>query len=158
MKQFQCEVTGKSGLDYFEALQSEKQEARIMHARFPAPLKPVILQAVQWRAYSTSSLPAPWHDAHLTMYPASLSHRNHGSSRPPCRGRVRPLRGPLLQGRECVLHLDCLFALLKTTISTEIFVDVKGQKCVYHPFSTLLFLSILSTDSLPMSLRSTHRV
>ncbi|VDB99827.1 unnamed protein product [Peniophora sp. CBMAI 1063] len=49
MKQFQCEVTGKSGLDYFEALQSEKQEARIMHARFPAPLKPIILQAVQWQ-------------------------------------------------------------------------------------------------------------
>ena len=58
MKQFQCEVTGKSGLDYFEALQSEKQEARIMHARFPAPLKPIILQAVQWRAYS-APLPQP---------------------------------------------------------------------------------------------------
>ncbi|KAI0036698.1 chromatin remodeling complex protein [Vararia minispora EC-137] len=49
LKQFQCEVTGKSGLDYFEALQSEKSEARIMHLRFPEPLKPAILQAVQWQ-------------------------------------------------------------------------------------------------------------
>ena len=68
MKQFQCEVTGRSGLDYFEALQSEKTEARIMHSRFPAPLKPVILQAVQWRACSTSLHPTPWRDALLTVY------------------------------------------------------------------------------------------
>jgi hypothetical protein len=49
LKQFQCEVTGKSGLNYFEALDSEQQEARTMHSRFPEPLKSPILKAVQWR-------------------------------------------------------------------------------------------------------------
>lgn len=49
-KQFQCEVTGKSGLNYFEALDSEELEARTMHSRFPEPLKAPILKAVQWRA------------------------------------------------------------------------------------------------------------
>ncbi|KAF8649895.1 hypothetical protein AX16_005654 [Volvariella volvacea WC 439] len=49
LKQFQCEVTGKSGLDYFQALESERQEARTMHSRFPEPLKPAVLKAVQWQ-------------------------------------------------------------------------------------------------------------
>ncbi|KZT06884.1 chromatin remodeling complex protein [Laetiporus sulphureus 93-53] len=49
LKQFQCEVTGKSGLDYFEALASERQEAQTMHTRFPGPLKPAVLKAVQWQ-------------------------------------------------------------------------------------------------------------
>ena len=48
-KQFQCEVTGKSGLDYFQALESEQHEARTMHSRFPEPLKAAVLKAVQWR-------------------------------------------------------------------------------------------------------------
>lgn len=48
-KQFQCEVTGKSGLDYFEALSSERQEATVLHSRFSQPLKPAVLKAVQWR-------------------------------------------------------------------------------------------------------------
>lgn len=48
-KQFQCEVTGKSGLDYFQALESEQHEARTMHSRFPEPLKAAILKAVQWQ-------------------------------------------------------------------------------------------------------------
>lgn len=48
-KQFQCEVTGKSGLNYFEAMDSEELEARTMHSRFPEPLKAPILKAVQWR-------------------------------------------------------------------------------------------------------------
>ena len=51
-KQFQCEVTGKSGLNYFEALDSEELEARTMHSRFPEPLKAPILKAVQWREHS----------------------------------------------------------------------------------------------------------
>lgn len=50
LKQFQCEVTGKSGLDYFQALESEQQEAQTMHSRFPEPLKAAVLKAVQWRA------------------------------------------------------------------------------------------------------------
>ncbi|KAF8523145.1 chromatin remodeling complex protein [Hysterangium stoloniferum] len=49
LKQFQCEVTGKSGLDYFQALESEQQEARTLHARFPQPLKAPVLRAVQWQ-------------------------------------------------------------------------------------------------------------
>ncbi|KAI0321703.1 chromatin remodeling complex protein [Amylostereum chailletii] len=49
LKQFQCEVTGKSGLDYFQALESETSEARVMHSRFPEPLKPAVLQSVQWQ-------------------------------------------------------------------------------------------------------------
>ncbi|KAI9462511.1 chromatin remodeling complex protein [Lactarius psammicola] len=44
-----CEVTGKSGLDYFQALESEQLEARTMHSRFPEQLKPAILKAVQWQ-------------------------------------------------------------------------------------------------------------
>ena len=55
LKQFQCEVTGKSGLDYFQALESERQEARTMHSRFPDQLKAAVLKAVQWR---TSILPS----------------------------------------------------------------------------------------------------
>ncbi|EMD41798.1 hypothetical protein CERSUDRAFT_110363 [Gelatoporia subvermispora B] len=49
LKQFQCEVTGKSGLDYFQALESERHEARTMHLRFPEPLKAAVLKAVQWQ-------------------------------------------------------------------------------------------------------------
>ncbi|KAM6498263.1 chromatin remodeling complex protein [Amanita muscaria] len=49
LRQFQCEITGKSGLDYFQAVESERQEAKTMHARFPARLKPAVLKAVQWQ-------------------------------------------------------------------------------------------------------------
>ncbi|KAH8120133.1 ATP-utilizing chromatin assembly and remodelling N-terminal-domain-containing protein [Phellopilus nigrolimitatus] len=49
LKQFQCEVTGKSGLDYFQALDSEQQEARTLHSRFPEPLKAAVLRSVQWQ-------------------------------------------------------------------------------------------------------------
>jgi len=52
-KQFQCEVTGRSGLDYFQALESEQQEARELHQRFPEPLKYMVLKSVQWRMYNT---------------------------------------------------------------------------------------------------------
>ena len=52
LKQFQCEVTGKSGLDYFQALESERHEARTMHSRFPDQLKAAVLKAVQWRKSS----------------------------------------------------------------------------------------------------------
>ncbi|KAJ6519530.1 chromatin remodeling complex protein [Mycena sanguinolenta] len=48
-KQFQCEVTGKSGFDYFQAVASEKQEARTLHARFSEPLKAAVLKSVQWQ-------------------------------------------------------------------------------------------------------------
>nr|GAT49763.1 predicted protein [Mycena chlorophos] len=48
-KQFQCEVTGKSGLDYFQAVESEQQEARVLHHRFPQPLKAAVLKSVQYQ-------------------------------------------------------------------------------------------------------------
>ncbi|KAJ7102222.1 chromatin remodeling complex protein [Mycena belliarum] len=48
-KHFQCEVTGKSGLDYFQAVQSERQEARTLHSRFSEPLKSAVLKSVQWQ-------------------------------------------------------------------------------------------------------------
>jgi bromodomain adjacent to zinc finger domain protein 1A len=49
LRQFQCEVTGKSGLDYFQAIDSEQFEARTMHSRFPEQLKSAVLKSVQWR-------------------------------------------------------------------------------------------------------------
>ncbi|KAF8310996.1 hypothetical protein DL93DRAFT_2083951 [Clavulina sp. PMI_390] len=49
MKIFQCELTGKSGLDYWQALESERSEAQTLHSRFPAELKAPILAAVQWQ-------------------------------------------------------------------------------------------------------------
>lgn len=51
MKVFQCELTGKSGLDYFQALDSERSEAQTLHSRFPSRLKAPILAAVQWRMF-----------------------------------------------------------------------------------------------------------
>jgi ATP-utilising chromatin assembly and remodelling N-terminal len=59
LKQFQCEVTGKSGLDYFQALDSERQEAKTLHTRFSEPLKPAVLKAVQWRMSQSYSLLVP---------------------------------------------------------------------------------------------------
>ena len=54
LKQFQCEVTGKGGLDYFQALESEQQEARTLHSRFPEQLKEAVLRSVQWRTLLSS--------------------------------------------------------------------------------------------------------
>jgi bromodomain adjacent to zinc finger domain protein 1A len=54
LRQFQCEVTGKSGLDYFQAIESELLEARTMHSRFPEQLKSAVLKAVQWRECPSS--------------------------------------------------------------------------------------------------------
>ncbi|KAF8342653.1 ATP-utilizing chromatin assembly and remodelling N-terminal-domain-containing protein [Cantharellus anzutake] len=49
MKIFQCELTGKGGLDYFQALESERNEALTIHSRFPEQLKPPVLSAVQFQ-------------------------------------------------------------------------------------------------------------
>lgn len=54
-KQFQCEVTGKGGMDYFQAIESEQQEAKNLQARFPERLKQAVLAAVQWRMSLPSS-------------------------------------------------------------------------------------------------------
>lgn len=46
---FMCEVTGKTGLDYFQAAESERSESNNLHARFPEQLKAAVLRAVQWQ-------------------------------------------------------------------------------------------------------------
>lgn len=48
-RQFQCEYSGKTNLDYFSALASEKQESRIVRERFPDVLKGRVLATVQFR-------------------------------------------------------------------------------------------------------------
>ncbi|KAG8903371.1 hypothetical protein FRB99_003393 [Tulasnella sp. 403] len=45
---FMCEATGKSGLDYFQAAESERNEAGL-HGRIPEQLKAAVLRAVQWQ-------------------------------------------------------------------------------------------------------------
>lgn len=50
-RQFQCEYSGKSGLDYFSALQSEKAESKVVRERFPDALKGKVLGSVQFRAF-----------------------------------------------------------------------------------------------------------
>ncbi|WVF69958.1 hypothetical protein IAT40_004743 [Kwoniella sp. CBS 6097] len=46
---FQCEVSGKSSLTYFAAMQSEQKEVRQLHSRFPRQLKKAVLSAVQFQ-------------------------------------------------------------------------------------------------------------
>ncbi|WVR04567.1 hypothetical protein IAU60_001574 [Kwoniella sp. DSM 27419] len=46
---FQCEVSGKSSLSYYAALQSEQKEVRQLHTRFPRQLKKAVLTAVQFQ-------------------------------------------------------------------------------------------------------------
>ena len=94
LKQFQCEVTGKSGLDYFQAVESERHEARTLHSRFSEPLKPAVLKAVQWRRSCSSSL------CHPSFTPYCF--RGHGPPWSPCRSSLRPLQGSLFRGREYV--------------------------------------------------------
>lgn len=72
LKQFQCEVTGKSGLDYFQALDSERQEARTLHSRFSEPLKPAVLKAVQWRMSQSCHL-SPL----LILFPEVMGRLDH---------------------------------------------------------------------------------
>ncbi|GAA5973155.1 hypothetical protein JCM11641_006296 [Rhodosporidiobolus odoratus] len=48
-RQFQCEYSGKTNLDYFSALQSERAESRIVRERFPDELKGRVLATVQFR-------------------------------------------------------------------------------------------------------------
>ncbi|KAK4705880.1 hypothetical protein P7C70_g319, partial [Phenoliferia sp. Uapishka_3] len=51
---FQCEFSGKTNLDYFSALESEKVESRIVRERFPDELKGRVLHSVQFRKSSPS--------------------------------------------------------------------------------------------------------
>jgi len=52
---FQCEVSGKSNLTYFEAAESEAQHTRAIQSQFPDALKAPILQAVQFQTVSRFS-------------------------------------------------------------------------------------------------------
>jgi len=54
-KIFTCEYTGKSGLDYFQALDSEFEESKKTQLKFPDPLKPKVLRACQFRMSLTQS-------------------------------------------------------------------------------------------------------
>lgn len=47
-KLFQCELTGKINLTYFEALKSERHEAIALHKIFPEQLKEPVLRSVQF--------------------------------------------------------------------------------------------------------------
>ncbi|KAG9100533.1 hypothetical protein FRC06_004038 [Ceratobasidium sp. 370] len=71
MKVFQCETTGKGGLDYFQALQSEQNEASTLLARFPEPLKAAVLRSVQWRVVGRlDSLVDQVYDRYVDRYHA----------------------------------------------------------------------------------------
>jgi hypothetical protein len=77
LKVFQCELTGKSGLDYFQALQSERSEAITLHARFPSQLKGPVLSSVQWRRCSTTQ--SLVYGPSFSLVSPSTS-RNHGQT------------------------------------------------------------------------------
>ncbi|SNX87594.1 related to ITC1 - subunit of Isw2 chromatin remodelling complex [Melanopsichium pennsylvanicum] len=48
-KVFQCELTGRINLTYFEALKSERKEAIALHKIFPEQLKAPVLKSVQFQ-------------------------------------------------------------------------------------------------------------
>lgn len=60
LKIFQCETSGRGNLTFFEALESEKSEARMLDARFPEQLKAAVLKSVQWRKF-LSPTQREWH-------------------------------------------------------------------------------------------------
>lgn len=95
LKQFQCEVTGKSGLDYFQALESEQQEARTLHTRFPQHLKAPVLRAVQWRTCFHQLTSSHFHSIPDTSLSPS-PFRGCRASRSSCRSRIRAFQRPLL--------------------------------------------------------------
>ena len=48
-KIFACDVTGRSGLDFYTALNCERRESEGVRTRFPEPLKGKVLFSVQFR-------------------------------------------------------------------------------------------------------------
>lgn len=46
---FTCELTGKSGLTYFGAVESEQNESYKIQQAFPDRLKPKVLRACHFR-------------------------------------------------------------------------------------------------------------
>ncbi|KAF7162981.1 hypothetical protein CNMCM5623_008046 [Aspergillus felis] len=51
-KRFICEITGHSGLTFFEALRSEMEESREVNSAFPDALKEPILRRIQFSTVS----------------------------------------------------------------------------------------------------------
>ncbi|KAF1812540.1 hypothetical protein P152DRAFT_342432 [Eremomyces bilateralis CBS 781.70] len=51
-KKFTCEITGRSGLSFFDALESEMEETRIVDDNFPEPLREPVLRRVQFSTIS----------------------------------------------------------------------------------------------------------
>jgi hypothetical protein len=123
MKVFQCETTGKGGLDYFQALHSEQTESSNLLARFPEPLKVAVLRSVQWRAY-----------CHLAVclfcsYYSDIRHR--GKAGQSCRPGLRSLCRSIPCWREyVVIHTFPHILHANWTSNLEIFVDIQGEKCV----------------------------
>lgn len=52
LKEFTCEITGHSGLTFFDALESETQGSRELDATFPEPLRAPVLRKVQFSTIS----------------------------------------------------------------------------------------------------------
>lgn len=127
LKQFQCEVTGKSGLTYFQAVESERAEARTLHSRFAEPLKPAILKAVQWRKSPT----AVWiHTQTLTIILEVMGRLDHLVEAVFDRFKDRYFKdeSPLCNS------FPRLSSLL-TLRPPGVLVDLSGTKYVLTPFS-----------------------
>lgn len=45
---FTCEATGRQGLDYYSAMNSELKESTSVHQRFPPALKPKVLASAHY--------------------------------------------------------------------------------------------------------------
>ena len=56
---FTCEYTGKSGLNFFQALESEQLESEKTQKAFPDVLKPRVLRACHFREFFNSFFPLP---------------------------------------------------------------------------------------------------
>ncbi|ELU41604.1 chromatin remodeling complex protein [Rhizoctonia solani AG-1 IA] len=121
MKVFQCETTGKGGLDYFQALHSEQTESSNLLARFPEPLKVAVLRSVQWRAYGSSS--------RLFTCSYYLAIRYRGKARQSRRPSLRPLCRSIPRWREyVVIHAYAAAPYADRPPNLEIFVDIQGEK------------------------------
>lgn len=144
LKQFQCDVTGKSNMDYFQALESELQEARVMHSRFPEPLKPSILKAVQWRTFVNSAVcDASYSTKFCTALLEVMGRLDHLVEAVYERFKDRYFEDE---------STSATSILLCTTLIVQpgIFVDVQGEKFVHADYHVpFVFLILFSADSSP---------
>src|SRR5688572_25296676 len=121
LRQFQCEVTGKSGLDYFQAIESERQEARTLHSRFSEPLKPAILKAVQWR----TSYSLPW--SPIPCLPQSRTQRSWVDSITLSRLSTSASRIAIFKAKVRLFHVILSYVGFLICIHPlEVLVDLSG--------------------------------